>query len=192
MKSFNDFSEKIDHEFNHVPSICFDVFGVRVDEDGLKKYCKLNQLKSVDYIYPKNKEFSLLEFSDLARQHFKILKKIDEIKKSNDLQKATKRELVINAHKEINKELVDKYKDTRTIVSQLEHHVSDVPSELRGRSKYYIVYAPFHHEIEESKKIEISRFLDDIKGKISLAIPDSIFYGVSVMLIDEFVAYSQI
>ena len=30
----------------------------------------------VDYIYPKNKEFFLLEFSDLARQHFKILKKI--------------------------------------------------------------------------------------------------------------------
>jgi hypothetical protein len=185
MRSLNDFRERINHEFDDI-AITLTIFGLKIDGDGLKKHCKLNALKSVDYIYPKNNKFPLVEFSDLARQKNQILQHITEIKSSQGLSSSLKRELILKKHKEVHTELVQKYKDTLTIISNLTKYISDVPENLQNKNKYYIVVAPFHAEIEDSRKPEIARFLDALKDKITLAIPDEIFVGVEVIRIEDF------
>lgn len=184
MRSFNDFSERMEHEFRDL-ELSLIVFGFKVDGEGLKKYCKLNELKSVDYIYKENNKFYLIEFSDLATQRNDNLKNIDYIKSSLKENKALLKKQKETEYNEINRELVQKYKDTLIIASTLKNYLSDFPSDLR-LNKYCVIYAPFHKEVEENRKVEITRFLDMLQSKITQAIPDEIFCGVKVIPIEKF------
>jgi len=184
--SINDFYEPMDHEFGNI-GIELKIFGFKVDGDGIKKHCHLNQLKSVDYIYPENDDFPLVEFSDIYRQHNALLNDIQKIKCSSGLDSKLKTEFIKGKHNEINRELVQKYKDSLTIINQLKDCLSDIPENLPHRPQhYYVIVAPFHSEIEQARKHEIVRFLDDLKSKITQAIPDKIFIGVTVIPVHNF------
>ncbi len=187
MRSLNDFLELMNHEFGEI-GIELTVYGIKIDgiEDGLKQHCRLNNLKSVDYIYPKNSKFPLVEFSDICRQQHNILGDIDDIKKCN-LQQKLRTDLIKGKHKIVCQELAGKLKDTLTIINKLHNHVSDIPENLQNKSHpYYIVYAPFHIEIDGNRKQDLSRFLDDLASKITSAIPDEMFEIVKIISIETF------
>ena len=187
MKSLNDFLELMDHEFGEI-GIELGVYGLKVDGDnnGLKQHCNLNKLKSVDYIYKENNKFPLIEFSDIYRQQNAILAEIDQLK-SCDLSRSLRTDLVKERHKKILSELVQKFKDTLTIISKLHNHISDIPENLQNQSQEYrIVYAPFHPEIAEDKKQDLVRFLDRLKDNITTAIPNEMCERVRVIHIANF------
>jgi hypothetical protein len=186
MQSLNDFIELMDHEFEDV-KIKLTKEGIKLDgnTNSLKNHCKLNAYKSVDYIYFKDNTYPLIEFSDIGRQQNKILEEIDKIKKS-DLDTNLRSKIIREFHKKVHKELVEKYKDTLSIISRIDTHVSEIPTNLKKQSYIYnIVVPPLHNEICD-KKLEVARFLDDLESKITLAIPDEIYEKVQIILIDIF------
>ena len=80
----SNFYEKMDHEFPNT-DITLEVKAYKVDGDyGIKKYCKFDDLKSVDYLMDHEvKGFLFVEFSDLWRQNVDIQNQAERIKVSN-------------------------------------------------------------------------------------------------------------
>lgn len=158
MMSLDKFIETMDHEFGEI-GITLSAYGYKVDSDanGLKKQCRLNQLKSVDYIYPKNSKFPLIEFSDIARQYENIKNDSDKIANC-DLDCKTKKRIIKDRNKIIHSELVQKFKDTITLINNLHIYVTDIPDDLQNNSlPYYVVVAPFNAKIETEKKRGVSQ-----------------------------------
>lgn len=185
-RSIDDFLEQMDHEFPKV-DIQLDRQGYKVDgNDGIKKHCDLNTLKSVDYFCQQPIEFLLVEFSDLARQQAVIIEQVKALK-SSDLAANLKKRLIVDHHKQIHKELVSKYKDSIHIQSQINKHISHIPEVLLGENRrYMIVVAPIEQTLPEDKKIEMIRFFDDLQNKVSQSIPDAIHSAVKVLPVSVF------
>lgn len=185
MRSINDFCEPLDHEFDEL-NLVLKAHGAKLDgEDGLKLYCKLNKFKSVDYLFSGKSGYYFLEFSDIAKQKDDLILRADLIKKIKDLPSKEKRRLVKSFHKTINEEVVSKYKDTCHIFIHAKQHVCNVPETVDTGCHLFIVFSPLDDRFADNKT-EIIRFLDNMKDKITQAIPDPIFKQVSVLSIDQF------
>ena len=84
MYCISTFLEPMNHEFDEHPQIIVPRDGYKVDGEGIKKQCKLNTLKSVDYYEVHEKRgFLYVEFSDLIKQNAQINEKAKRISESN-------------------------------------------------------------------------------------------------------------
>ncbi|WP_394167508.1 hypothetical protein [Photobacterium piscicola] len=188
MNCISNFLEVMDHEFPNNMETTVPYTGYKVDGNGIKKHCLLNTLKSVDYysLHPKH-GFLYVEFSDLIRQDEEIKNKAERISNSN-LSSHDKRNLKKECFKIINKELVLKYKDSFLIKQIMVNKLNNIPAFFEGESMYVIVVAPIEKDLSQDKKIEIIKFIDTLKDKISASLPKDLFTQVKVITLDRFIA----
>lgn len=190
-RNIADFLELMNHEFPAIP-LTLNQMGYKVDgNDGIKKHCKLNDLKSVDYFceqsaQSQNTRCLLIEFSDLSRQQSSILDKIVNIAKS-DLPKSQKTQIKKDYYKTIQKELVTKYKDSIHILNNMSDYIDDIPPALAGHHHtFIIVVAPIDKAMPANKRVDIVRFLDELKDKVAQSIPDALYHRVRVSSLKAF------
>lgn len=187
MQCISIFLEKFNHEFTDVEAINHDRKAYKIDgENGIKKYCKLQELKSVDYYEDHCKHgFLIIEFSDLIKQNEGLNLKISALKNSN-VDKKEKTLLLKTYFNTINRELVDKFKDTQIITSKIGVHLENIPASFNNTAEYIIVVAPLSTTIEKGKRIEILRFLDTLKDKVSQALPKQLYSRVKIIPLNTF------
>ncbi|USE71244.1 hypothetical protein CTT31_19310 [Pseudoalteromonas maricaloris] len=179
MVSINQFLESMDHEFSEYSDISIRRNGFKVDgERGIKVYLKMNELKSVDYFHDGNEcGMEFIEFSDLYRQKNGLDESKKHLKHSN-LDKPTKAKMLKKLHKEINIEMVNKYKDSQHILRGLLEHLYDVPKSFTSDQKsYLIIVCP----LTEKNKSDMSRFIDQLRNNIRSALPSYMFTRVNVI-----------
>lgn len=147
----------------------------------------MHTLKSVDYfsIHPKH-GFLCVEFSDLIKQDIQIKQKIGNITESN-LESGLKKQLRKKFHKEIHQELVTKYKDSMHILQNINKTLTNIPIKFYDTAKYVIVVAPID-DLEDSEKLDVYRFLDILKEKISCSLPPYMHNGIKVITLTKFCA----
>ncbi|MDC4880059.1 hypothetical protein NRA10_19215 [Acinetobacter baumannii] len=181
----SSFLEDMDHEFREYDDIKLVKQGYKVDGDGIKKYCELLNYKSIDYYHFDDKRgFMFVEFSDLLKQDAQIQQFIERIGES-DLAKADKTTLRKYYHKLMNKELVEKYKDSYLIKSILGSYLDNIPSFFNDKSFYCIVVAPMNN-LELIERMERSRFLDILQAKVAGSLPSATFTDVKIITLDKF------
>lgn len=184
--SINEFCEPLDHEFgNDIEPLPSQNRGVRIDEDwGLKQYCEHQQLKSVDFLMRTKSGYCFLEFSDIGRQIDQTLQKISEVRASENMSRALKKNITNGLRRSVSQEARNKYTDTCLIFSHAADHLCDSP-ELSKGCKFLIVYAPFSDHIQNSKE-DLFKFLDYMKDSLTTAIPDAMFHKVEIITLDIF------
>lgn len=181
----SSFLEDMDHEFREYDGIKLVKQGYKVDGDGIKKHCELLNYKSVDYYHFDDKRgFMFVEFSDLLKQDLQIQQFIERIGESN-LAKSDKTTLRKLYHKSMNKELVEKYKDSLIIKSVLGSHLDNIPSFFNNNCFYCIVVAPMDN-LELIERIERLRFLDILQAKVAGSLPSTTFTDVKIITLDQF------
>ena len=181
MCTIENFRELLDHEFPDFSHLNVNRYGYKVDgNNGIKSAIELNELKSVDYfLFEAGIEF--LEFSDLFKQRELGLEKEARINESN-LNKLEKKELKKSIQRVINKELIDKFKDTVHIKGKTDKEISDVPIQGIQVSKYIIVVAPIN---VEQNKADFVRFLDDLKSNIISGLPSQFLAVIDIRPMDK-------
>lgn len=185
--SFNDFFEKMDHEFRFI-EIEHDKSGYRVDRTGIKHHCKYNELKSVDYLYEQENKLCLVEFSDLARQHLSIIDRVKSLNECN-LDKNERKLYIKGLYREISSEMRTKYLHSLNILTKMPECLDDVPEWAQKRkAKLWIVVAPTPDEISEEHKTDIVRVLEKLKDDLTRSIPDDLFVSVKVFSVHSFFA----
>ncbi|NOQ63639.1 MAG: hypothetical protein GQ582_03925 [Methyloprofundus sp.] len=155
-------------------------------EKGLKNDIKFDALKSVDYIELSklSERLILVEFSDLYSQTNEINKQITALKQCK-LENSQKKAFLTKLGSTIQKELTDKYKDTRLIIEQMQHE--KFYSELNlHKTVFYVVIAPFHKSIAKADKVEIARRLDDLESNIDRCLPGAWDVKVKLVSITQF------
>ncbi|EEZ81273.1 hypothetical protein VMC_38530 [Vibrio alginolyticus 40B] len=179
------FSELMDHEFVDC-NLKLDIQGYKVDgNNGVKKHCNCNTLKSVDYFRDCNRRgFLMIEFSDLVQQDHQITEKIQKITDSN-LAPSLKKEIKKQYYKAIHQELVGKCKDSHSIVQVASTLLNNVPSNFSNTPKYVVVVAPIS-DLDEGKKTDVIRLIDTIKTKLSQALPKHLYSTVHVLPLEKF------
>lgn len=185
MDSILNYKERMKHEFDLTPpSVAAE--GYKVDGDnGIKKACKLEQIKSVDYFYS-NGNFKLIEFSDLAKQRAANLDEIQAVK-SSSLDKKTIRNFHKEKAAEIQRELIQKYKDSLHIAQRMNNYLKDVPDVFsHNKGHFIIVVAAVDVNLNPGIKVEVMRFLDVLGAKISSAIPKDMHNRVTVIPLHRF------
>ncbi|MDK9683996.1 hypothetical protein [Pseudoalteromonas shioyasakiensis] len=185
MKSINIFAEIMDHEFPEHNDIKIQKTGFKVDGDvGIKVYCKLNQLKSVDYFHDCNKDgLVYIEFSDLFRQSNQLKNEETKLKGSN-LDKEHKRKLLTELHKKINSELQTKFKDSLHIMRSTIETFTDIPDSFKENSgQYVIIVAPLNGE----SKVEMAKLMDQWKNNITSALPRNLFTRIKILPLENFI-----
>lgn len=183
-----EFLETMDHEFPNI-ELQVNKAGYKVDgNDGIKKQCGLNNLKSVDYFYLYDRKFFVIEFSDFLRQRIAILNDVEAIKETT-LDKNQKKRLVKEHHKKIHKELVEKYKDSVHILNLMGRYSDQIPAEFaeQGRA-FLIVVPPILQHLPPAKRVQMLRYLKELRDKVSQAIPDDIYQTVKLVFVDQFAA----
>lgn len=181
----SSFLETMDHEFKEYEELELSRQGYKVDGEGIKKHCKLLNYKSVDYYHFDDKRgFMFVEFSDLLKQDAQIQEFIERIGNS-DLEKADKTTLRKLYHKSINKELVEKYKDSHVIKSILKSCLDNIPKFFEEKNFYCIVVAPMD-KLELIEKMERLRFLDILQAKVAGSLPSFTFTDVKIITLDQF------
>lgn len=173
----------MNHEIPAHANIIVPRQGYKVDGNGIKKTCNINTLKSVDY-FEENEKHGLLyvEFSDLYRQQLGQEEKITRLKGSN-LPKPDRKKILEHYYKEIHQELVNKYKDSLTINQLMRLKLSNVPECFNSLGKYVIVVAPIDNL---DNRIEIVRFLENLKDKVSSSLPRELYSSVKIMPLNKF------
>ncbi len=180
------FLECMDHEFPDYGQISVPRRGYKVDGEGIKKKCKLNTLKSVDYYEIHDRHgFLYVEFSDLLKQESQLQERAQRLKESN-LTKHDKTKLRKDCFKEINKELVQKFKDSVIIRSLMRDKIINLPEHFNATGAYVIVVTPLGEYEKEGKKGEVLRFLDILKDKIAQSIPIELYSKVRIIPLDTF------
>lgn len=184
--SINEFCEPLDHEFGEaVVPLPNHQYGVRIDEDwGLKRYCDRQALKSVDFLMLTQSGYCFLEFSDIGRQIDQTLQKISEIRASDTMSRALKKDITNRLKRAVSQEARNKYTDTCLIFSHTTEYLCDSP-ELSKGCKFLIVYAPFSEHIQNSKE-DLFKFLEYMKDSLTTAIPDAMFHKVEIITLDIF------
>lgn len=178
------FQEKMDHEFDDFPDLKLNALGYKVDgKSGIKKHCKCNDLKSVDYFREINdSSYVMVEFSDLVKQDNQIKAKLASIKAS-DLDKPLKKELRKKYFKEIHQELTSKFKDSFSIVGIMKDdksNLENVPKSFDDTPRYLVVVAPIGNQPEE-KRIDVVRLIDEIQNKLTNSLPKQLYLSVKVV-----------
>lgn len=186
MYCISSFLENMDHEFPNHTQIIVPRNGYKVDGEGIKKKCQLNTLKSVDYYeVHEQRGFLYIEFSDLLRQDAQLQERAGRIKDSN-LTKKDKKKFRETCFKEIHKELVHKFKDSVMIRILMKDKVKNIPEHFEANGMYIIVVAPLDPQLEKDKAIEILKFLDTLKDKVSQGIPKEFYSSVKILPLDKF------
>lgn len=180
------FSELMDHEFPN-SEIVISLDGYKVDgNSGLKRHCNCNSLKSVDYFRDcSQRGFLMIEFSDLVKQDAQIAEKIQQINGCN-LNRTLKRELKKQYYKEIHQELVNKCKDSHSIVNVANDVLDNIPESFSNIPKYIVVVAPLS-DLDESRQTDVMRLIDTIKTKLSQALPQHLYTTVHVLPLERFI-----
>lgn len=188
-KDIAEFIQPLDHEFTNVATKLTEQ-GYKIDGDnGIKKHCDLHNLKSADYFYVaerKNNRFYVLEFSDLLRQREQIAQVISELKQS-DLDKSTRTTLVKEQHKKMTKELVEKYKDSLHIVNQIDQYLTQIPDSFSQSTHHYLIVVPPLDSLPIEQAVVLAKILDEIKNKVTQAIPEQLYTSVSLITLDKFI-----
>jgi len=186
MHCISNFLESMAHEMPDFSDVTISKTGYKVDGNGIKYFCKYNNLKSIDYYSVDSKRgFLYVEFSDLIKQDAQIQTKIQSVTDS-DLSKGMKKELRKGYYKTINQELVQKFKDSNTILSRLSSKLKNIPDEFNNLSTYVIVVAPV--ELNDPKRIDKVKFLDTLKDKLTNALPSGMHSGVKVITLTQFIS----
>lgn len=187
MQCISIFLEQFNHEFPDVEAIYNERKAYRIDgENGIKKHCQLQGLKSVDYYEDHSRHgFLMVEFSDLIKQNEGLNLKISALRKS-DIDKKEKNLLLKTYFNTINRELVDKFKDTQLITSKISVHLKNIPAAFSNTAEFIIVVAPLSNTIDKGKRIEILKFLDTLKDKVSQALPKQLYSRVKIMPLNSF------
>ncbi|ELI5379864.1 MULTISPECIES: hypothetical protein [Vibrio harveyi group] len=186
MYCISTFLEPMNHEFDEHPQIIVPRDGYKVDGEGIKKQCKLNTLKSVDYYEVHEKRgFLYVEFSDLIKQNAQINEKAKRISESN-LPPKDKAAIRKSYFKEIHQELVAKYKDSVTIRNLIPEYIDNIPEAFQDKGEYIIVIAPIDSSLEKSKLVEIAKFVETLKDKVAQGIPKDLFTNVKVVNLEKF------
>jgi hypothetical protein len=186
MYCVSDFLESMDHEFPDHSQILVPRYGYKVDGDGIKKRCELNTLKSVDYYEVHTKHgFLYVEFSDLLKQDAQLQERAERLKASN-LTKSDKARFRKECFKEINKELVHKFKDSVMIRFLMKEKVRNIPTHFDNTGIYIIVVAPLDETLDSEKKVEIAKFLDTLKDKVAQSIPKELYSSVKILTLEQF------
>ncbi len=174
----------MNHEFPDYHLISVDKDGYKIDGKGIKYFLKAN-LKSVDYYYHDDDDgFTFVEFSDLFRQDTYIKDKIERLGNSSLIPK-DKKDLRKYYYKLMNKELVEKYKDSVLIKTSMKELIINIPSYFDNNGFYCVVVPPIGH-LEKHKQIEIAKFLTNLKNKLTLSLPVGLSNGVKVIPLNYF------
>lgn len=184
MESINKFLEAMDHEFPLHQEISILKEGFKIDgKAGIKVFCKLHELKSVDYFHECNIDGLLyVEFSDLFRQSNQLKEQETEIKGSN-LDKSYKKQLLKDLHKKINSELLSKFKDSLHIMRKAKISLKDIPASFNSDiGQYVIIVAP----LTAHNKHEMCRLMDQWKSNITSALPNELFTRVKFIPLEKF------
>ncbi|WP_262385361.1 hypothetical protein, partial [Acinetobacter baumannii] len=185
MRCISTFLEKIDHEMPKYNEININRQAYKIDgNSGIKLHCQKGELKSVDYFdnHPV-KGFLYLEFSDLIASDEQIAAKINEIEQSNLSRKLTK-ELRKNYTSSIQRELVQKIKDTLHLQQLMGEYIENIPEFFQTLGKFVIVIAP----IEQGKRSDVSRCIDRWRSAILTSMPKGMFNEVIFITLDVFTA----
>jgi len=180
------FLEEIDHEFQDFREFKVNRKAYRVDRNGIKAYCQLNAMKSVDYYEDhQNKSFLVVEFSDLIKQDQQIALKVQELLDSN-LDKRLKTEIRKNYYNEINRELIQKYKDSLHIKNTMSTCIKNIPQSFNGIADFVVVVAP----IDEKNRIDIVRFIEQLKAKLCTGLSKGMVKNIHIVPLDHFISAS--
>ncbi|PSU24720.1 hypothetical protein CTM97_18880 [Photobacterium phosphoreum] len=178
------FLEDMDHEFNHIKEQV-KLKGFKVDGTaGIKPFCSLCELKSVDYFYENTEKntFLFYEFSNLPDQHMSLTRISDGLKGSDD-GSVTKKELVNIRKKiraEIQHELVKKFNDTSLINANMRSKITNIPVTFDVKPTYVVVVPPIDPSILGNKTGDIIKFLDHLKSTLRSSIPKEICARVNI------------
>ena len=194
MQQWNDFKEKMEHEFDRKTSPYIHISllkeGYKLDgQKGIKTNIGFNQYKSVDYIADTSL-LALVEFSDLLSQQNSIMNQIQRLKDS-DFSNKDSREVSKSLRTKIQKELVDKYKDSLLIIEQMQKssYCSQLAEQYQKNEtlkEYWVVIAPFHPSIEKENRVELAKFLDQLKNNITTALPKVLNITVRIVFVHDF------
>lgn len=185
MLCISTFLESIDHEMPKFSEINIDRKAYKIDgNQGIKLHCKKGELKSVDYFdnHPV-KGFLYLEFSDLMANDEFIAAKLADIEKSNLPFKLTK-ELRQHYCSKIQRELVQKLKDTLHLQKLMNSYLENIPECFQTLGKFVIVIAP----IEQGKRTDVIRCIDRWRSAILTSMPKGMFDDVIFITLDVFSA----
>ncbi|MBO2680807.1 hypothetical protein I6M56_18400 [Shewanella algae] len=186
MNCISSFLENMEHEFPNHTQLNVNRNGYKVDGEGIKKKCRLDALKSVDY-YEIHEKYGFLyvEFSDLLKQEIQIQERVERVNLS-DLSKRDKRDFLKRFFNEINRELVAKFKDSFIIRRMMPDNITNIPDEFDSQGTFVIVIAPLAPQLKKEELIEITKFLDTLKDKVIHSIPRDMFTKVKVTTLDKF------
>lgn len=183
----SNFLEEIDHEIPDYSNLKVNRNAYRVDgNEGIKVHCQLNAMKSVDYYEDHQKKgFLIVEFSDLIKQDNEIALKIQELKDSN-LDKRLKIEIRKRYYNDINRELVQKFKDSLQIKNLMYTHITNIPQSFSGLADFVVVIAPF----DQHNRIDVIRFMDQLKTKLYTGLSKSLVKKIHVVPLNDFISAS--
>ncbi|ELB2959661.1 hypothetical protein P3535_17725 [Vibrio parahaemolyticus] len=180
----SQFLEDMDHEFTDIPDTV-KLKGFKVDgTSGIKPFCKLSELKSVDYFYEnaESSDFVFFEFSNLPAQRLSLERIAENLAIAPDMD-MTKKELVKVRKKikaEIQQELVKKFNDSSLINMNMRSELINIPESFSNIPKYMIVVPPIDSSKLGPKAGDIARFLDQLKGTVRNSIPKQMCGGVKI------------
>lgn len=185
-RDISEFLQHLDHEFKDV-AVKLNQQGYKIDgNQGIKVHCNMRNFKSADYFYLdcQDSKLIILEFSDLYAQRQQIDAQIAALKTS-DLDKSTRRTLIKQQHTVIHKELVDKFKDTLHILSQLNDYFDNIPQTIGEKpQRFLIVVPPFTHYLNIDD-VDMVRILDALQDKVKQALQGPYLPKVKILPLDR-------
>lgn len=188
------FLEPMDHD-NLSVLISLKKEGYRLDPKGRGKSTKkgikctigYGKFKSVDYLYETNNRAYLVEFSDLWDQHLDVLRRVRNIQGSN-LPVEDKRNLVEKEESIIRKELIEKFKDSVSILKAAHIKLVDWTEALKkGSYRYRVIVAKTPGVIGSKKSVEVdfTMFLSRLQAQLRAAMKyDNLCVDVKLSPID--------
>lgn len=179
----NDFLENMEHEFPNIQPDRLKAKGYKIDGDsGVKLFCGLNNLKSVDYLFiPESGVLVFLEFSDLHRYFIdfiskkkELFQKISVLAKQQDpgIKKELdelKRFFIKTIDQQYFSEFLYKFKDTFFLKEVLVDHalLKGLPPEIvKGPVTEYIIVVPPVDHLELHQQQEINKILERLKESL--------------------------
>lgn len=162
--------------------------GYRVDgENGIKQIINLNNRKSIDYFYIQNGKCLFIEFSDLARNKEDLSgleESIDTI--NNEFHQNKLKKLIKNDHRD---EMIAKFKDSKDIFAKIPTHFQNIPPAfLNNDAKtFFIIHAPINETLPDVDKVEIGRYLRNLKARISDCLEEEICDRVRLIFLEQFI-----
>lgn len=188
MRHWHTFKETMNHEMDDV-DINLSKKGYKLDgTNGIKISIKVNQYKSVDYIA--DGCVSLVEFSDLYRDRYRMDNKIEEVSNSN-LSEDSIKMITKDFSDKIHKDLIAKFNGTISIITQMQKiefcHELERYTKNNTLKKYLIIIAPFfHHTIPENKRAGLARVINQLQNNVTSGLPQALNAKATIIPLDKY------